>query len=185
MYHFDSKAMVEDYVRGLAIPATFFMPGFFMANLPGGMMRQLPPNNDWTLALPVPEDAPFPVFDAAEDTGKWVKAIVLNRDELLGKQVYAATAYLTPKEIVAGFKKAFPEAGATASFFSTSHEQFIGALTGTGMPEFAAVEMLENMRLMAEGGYFGGKELSLDILEDKPTTWEEHLKKNPATKELK
>lgn len=184
VYHFDSKALVEDYVRELGLPSTYFMPGFFMANLPGGMIRQLPPNNDWTLALPVPEDAPFPVFDAAEDTGKWVKAIVLQREKLLGKQVYAASAYLTPLEIIAGFKKAFPQAGATASFFSTSHEQFVGALTGSGMPEFAAVELLENMRLMAEGGYFGGKDLSLDILEDKPTTWEEHLKKNPATKDL-
>lgn len=184
VYHFDSKALVEDYVRELETPSTFLMPGFFMANLPGGMIRQLPPNNDWTLALPVPEDAPFPVFDAGEDTGKWVKAIVLQRERLLGKQVYAATAYLTPLEIIAGFKKVFPGAGASASFFSTSHEQFLGALTGSGMPEFAAVEMLENMRLMAEGGYFGGKDLSLDILEDKPTTWEQHLRKSPATKDL-
>ncbi|KAG6368011.1 hypothetical protein INS49_002211 [Diaporthe citri] len=152
-------------VVAVIIPATYFMPGFFVANLPGGMMRQLPPNNDWTLALPVPEDAPFPVFDAAEDTGKWDKAIVLKRDELLGERVYAATAYLTPAEIVAGFKKAFPEAGATATFL--------------------ARRTSKNMRLMAEGGYFGGKELSLDILEDKPTTWEEHLKSNPATKDLK
>lgn len=155
-----------------------------MPNLPGGMIRQLPPNDDWTLALPVPEDAPFPVFDAAEDSGKWVKAIVLQREKLLGQQVYAATAYMTPLEIIAGFRQAFPQAGATAKFLSTSHEQFLGALTGAGMPEFAAVEMLENMRLMAEGGYFGGKALSLDILEDKPTTWEEHLRKNTATKDL-
>ncbi|KAK2596979.1 hypothetical protein N8I77_012857 [Diaporthe amygdali] len=185
VYHFDSKAIVEDYVRELGVPATFFMPGLFMSNLPGGMMRQLPPNNAWTLALPVPEDAAFPLFDPPEDAGKWVKAIVLKRDELLGKQVYAATAYMTPLEIIEGFKKTFPEAGATATFFRTSHEQFLDAMTGTGMPEFAAVEMLENLRLLAEGGYFGGKELSLDILEEKPTTWEEHLKKNPATKDLK
>ncbi|KAI3395717.1 hypothetical protein diail_940 [Diaporthe ilicicola] len=184
VYHFDSKAMVEDYVRELGVPATFFMPGLFMSNIPGGMLRPLPPNDEWTLALPVPEDAPFPLFDAAEDTGKWVKAIVLKRDELLGRQVYAATAYVTAAEIVAGFKRVFPEAGATARFLSTSHEQFLGAMTGAGMPEFAAVEMLENMRLLAEGGYFGGKELSLDILEDEPTTWEEHLKKHPATKDL-
>lgn len=184
VYHFDSKAIVEEYVRELGLDATYFMPGLFMSNIPGGMMRPLPPNNDWTLALPVPEDAPFPLFDPAEDTGKWVKAIVLKRDELLGRQVYAATAYLTPAEIVAGFKRAFPEAGATARFLSTSHEQFLGAMTGAGMPEFAAVEMLENMRLLSEGGYFGGKELSLDILEDKLTTWEEHLKNHPATKDL-
>ncbi|KAG8163199.1 hypothetical protein KVR01_006496 [Diaporthe batatas] len=114
-------------------------------------------------------DAPFPVFDAGEDTGKWVKAIVLQREKLLGKRVYAATAYLTPLEMIAGFKKVFPQAGASASFLSTSHEQFVGALTGSGMPEEETS---------------GGEDLSLDILEDKPTTWEEHLRKSPATKDL-
>jgi uncharacterized protein YbjT (DUF2867 family) len=34
--HFDSKAAVEEYVRGTGQPASFFMPGFFMSNsLPG------------------------------------------------------------------------------------------------------------------------------------------------------
>lgn len=188
VYHFDSKAMVEDYVREIGLPATFFMPGFFMSNIPGGMMRPLPPNNNWTLALPVPETAPFPMFDA-EDTGKWVKAIVLKRDEpgMLGRQVYAATNYSTPTEILKTFKAIFPEAGATAGFFSTPHDKFLEGLAGMGMPDFAAEEMLENMRLMDEGGYFGGAPLdeSHAILEDKLTTWEEHMKKATAFADLK
>lgn len=188
VYHFDSKAIVEDYVREIGLPATFFMPGFFMSNLPGGMLRQLPPNNNWTLALPVPEAAPFPMFDP-EDTGKWVKAIVLRRDEpgMLGKQVYAATYYYTPTDILKAFQAAFPEAGKTASFFSTPHDKFLEAVKGTGMPDFAAQEMLENMRLMDEGGYFGGASLdeSQAILEDKLTTWEDHMKKAKAFADLK
>ncbi|KUI60472.1 NmrA-like family domain-containing protein 1 [Cytospora mali] len=187
VYHFDSKAMVEDYIRELGIPATFFMPGFFMSNIPGGMMRQVPPNNAWTFALPVPETAPIPMFDSEDDTGKWVKAIVQKRDQpgMLGRQVYAASAYMTPKDIVEAFKRTFPEAGKTAGFFSVPHEQFLKMLTGTGMPQFAAEELLENMRLMDEGGYFGGKELTHDILDDKPTTWEEYMKKSPVFKDLK
>ncbi|KAK6212427.1 hypothetical protein LQW54_005201 [Pestalotiopsis sp. IQ-011] len=39
VYHFDSKAKVEEYVRELGIPATFFMPRFYMPNIPGEMMR--------------------------------------------------------------------------------------------------------------------------------------------------
>jgi uncharacterized protein YbjT (DUF2867 family) len=30
--HFESKARVEEYIRTLAIKATFFMPGWFMQN---------------------------------------------------------------------------------------------------------------------------------------------------------
>lgn len=92
-------------------------PGVWEANLPGGMIRQLPANDDWTLELPMPEDAPFPVFDVAEHSDKWANAIMLQRERLLCRQVYAATANLTPLEIIAGFKQAFPQAGATARFF--------------------------------------------------------------------
>lgn len=187
VFHFDSKARVEKYIRELGIPATFFLPGFFMSNLPGGMFRQTPPENNWTLALPVPADtAKFPMFDTA-DSGKWLKAIVLNRDKLLGKQVFAATNYMTPTEIVDEFKKAFPEAGKTASFFSVPHDMYINILTSNGMPEFAAKELLENMRLMEEGGYYGHASLdeSHSILEDELTTWEEYMKKAPAFAELK
>ena len=34
-YHFDSKAVVEEYVRELGIPASFFMPGFYMPVIAG------------------------------------------------------------------------------------------------------------------------------------------------------
>lgn len=185
VYHFDSKAIVEDYVRELGIPATFFLPGFYMSNIPGNMMRQLPPDNAWTLALPVPETAPFPLI-ADEDFGKWVKAIVLRRDGpgVLGRRVYAASAYVTAGEIVETFKRAFPEAGRTARFLSVPHDQYLQTLTGFELPQFAAEELLENMRLMDEGGYFGGEDLTHDILEDKLTSWEEFIRKSPAFKDL-
>jgi uncharacterized protein YbjT (DUF2867 family) len=187
VYHFDSKAHVEDYAREVGIPATFFMPGFYMSNVPGSMFRQNPDNNNaWTLSLPVPEDAVAPLFDTA-DTGKYVKAAVLHRDEVLGKRILGATEYLTLKEMVEAFKKAFPEAGKTATYAEMPHDAYVKALTGHGMPEFAAVELLENMRLLKEYGYYGGASLdeTHKLVEDKLTTWEEFLKKAPAFKDLK
>lgn len=186
VYHFDSKALVEDYVREIGIPATFFMPGFFMTNIPGGMLRPLPPNDSYTLALPIPDNAPIPLFDP-KDTGKWIKAIVLHRDQLLGKRVLAATSYATPAEILADFKAVYPEAGKTAGFFSTPHDMFLDTMKGMGLPDFAALEMLENMRLLNEGGYYGGEKLdeSHAILEDRLTTWKEHLKGAKAFADLK
>ncbi|QYT03421.1 NmrA domain-containing protein [Trichoderma simmonsii] len=178
VYHFDSKAAVEQYARDAGIPATFFQPGFFMSNIPGQLLAQESPEKPWTLALPTPETAPFPMFDAEADTGKFVKAIILKRDEVLGKRVLGATAYQTPAEILADFKSAFPNAGKDAKFFSLPHEMFTATLKGQGMPDFAAEELLQNFRLMDEGGYYAGEKLdwSLSILEDKPTTWLEHLK---------
>lgn len=187
VYHFDSKAEVESYARKVGIPATFFMPGFYMPNFPGGMFRQSPENNNaWTLALPVPETAIVPMFDPA-DTGKFVKAAVLHRDEVLGKHILGATNYMTLREIVEAFKKTFPEAGKTAAYAELPHDLYVKILTGTGMPEFAAVELLENMRLLSEYGYYGGASLdeTHNLVEDKLTTWEDFMKKAPAFKDLK
>jgi hypothetical protein len=56
-----------------------------------------------------------------------------------------------------------------------------------GLPDWAAEGILEMMRLVSEGGYFGFEPLeeSLAVLEDKPTAWVEFLKKNEAFKDLK
>lgn len=157
-----------------------------MSNLPGGMLRPLPPNNSYTLALPIPASAPIPLFDTV-DTGKWIKAIVLHRSNLLGKRVIAATAYVTPQEIVDQFKEVYPEAGKDAVFFSAPQDVFLGAMKGLGLPEFAQQAMLENFLLFTEAGYFGGESLdkSQALVEEPFTTWKDHLKSAPAFAELK
>jgi hypothetical protein len=185
VYHFDGKAEIEEYARNSGVPSTFFLAGFYMQNLPGGMLRQNP-EDTWVLALPVPNDAPIPMFDVV-NTGIWVKAIVNKGDRLLGKRVLGATKYMNPDEIIAEFKQIYPEAGKTATFYSQPHDAFLKAMKDTGMPDFAAEEALENMRLMKEGGYFGFEPLdeSLSVLEDKPTTWVDFMQKSPAFTGLK
>ncbi|RQM05851.1 hypothetical protein DH86_00002156, partial [Scytalidium sp. 3C] len=78
--HFDSKAHIEEYIRKIGIPATFFLPGFYMSNLPGGQFRPDGSSNQWTLALPIPTTSQIPLLDTAADTGKFVKGILLNRE---------------------------------------------------------------------------------------------------------
>ncbi|KAK6820598.1 NMRAL1 protein [Apiospora arundinis] len=109
VYHFDSKATVEEYIRELGIPAAFFMPGFYMSNLPGGNFRKSSDgdNASWTLGLPFPGQTRIPMYHPG-DTGKYIKAMVLNRDAVLGKRFLAATAYMTADDIVADFQKLFP-----------------------------------------------------------------------------
>ncbi|KAK2060309.1 NmrA-like family protein [Colletotrichum caudatum] len=180
--HFDSKAAVEKYIRTTSLPSTFLLPGFYMTNLPGGMFRQTPPDNAWAFTLPIPASSPIPFFDPAADTGKFVKGIVLNREKVLGKRVLAATAYTTAGEAVDVFKKVYPEAGKTARYNEAPHDAFRGALKSQGMPDFAAEELLQNMRLLNEFGYYGGARLdeSHAIVEDKLTTLEEHMKNAKA-----
>jgi len=107
------------------------------------MIRQLPPNNDWTLGLPIPTSSKIPLLDTADDTGKFVKGILVNREKALGKRIYGATDYYTMDEIIEAFKEDFPEAGKTAKAVSLPHEVFKGALAKNGLPAEAAEELLQ------------------------------------------
>ena len=179
VHHFDSKAEVEDYAREVGIPATFFLPGFYMSNVPGEMLRPTLPDNAWALTSPIPPSAPMPIFDTA-DTGKFVKAAVLNRDKLLGKRLLGATEYVTAGELVEAFKRVFPEAGKTARFNQIPEQVYKDILINHAkMPEFAAQELLENFLLFDKYGYFFGESLDEThaLLEDKLTTFDEYLKK--------
>jgi hypothetical protein len=126
------------------------MPGFYMSNLPGGMLRQLPPNNDWALSLPIPTSSLIPLLDTADDTGKFVKGILLNREKSLGKRILGATDYYSMDEIIKEFKQTFPEAGKNAKAVELPHEVFKGILAKAGTPEESQEELLQNMRLMNE-----------------------------------
>ncbi|KAK7914666.1 NMRAL1 protein, partial [Apiospora marii] len=186
VYHFDSKATVEEYIRELGIAAAFFMPGFYMSNLPGGNFRKSDDDDDgtWTLGLPFPGQTQIPMYHPG-DTGKYVKAMVLHRDAVLGKRFLAATAYMTAEQIVADFQELFPSQ--TARYFEVPKDAYFAALKGAGLPDFAAEELYENMRLMSDFGYYGGDSLDWThgLIEDPLTTWKGYAKTAPAFAGLK
>jgi len=190
VYHFDSKADVADYVSTLPLKHTFFQPGCYLSNVPGSILRQSGPSEPWVFALPVDaERAQFPTFDTA-DGGKFVKAIVLAGERVYGKNIYAATEYRTPAQMLDDFRAVFPEAGRDARHVQTTREQFMGFLQGAGLPEFAAEELYENWAVMEREGYYGGASLDESVAlvranGDELTTWAQYLKKTPAFKDLK
>jgi uncharacterized protein YbjT (DUF2867 family) len=65
--HFDKKAEIEQYIRDSGVPATFYLPGYFMSNFE----QMIRPGQDGVLtwALPVGKDAKFPLIDIKSDTG--------------------------------------------------------------------------------------------------------------------
>lgn len=107
-------------------------------------------------------------------TGKFVKAIIKNRDATLGKQILGAENYYTPEQILSALKEA---TGKNTNFVQVSAEQYKGFL-----PPFIAEEMLENHLFIEEPGYYNGAELkeSHEILEDKLTSWKEFVTKSGA-----
>lgn len=158
--HFETKAEVAQYATSIGLDSTFYLPGFYMSNLPGGMFRKNEESGKYVLALPIESDAQIPLIDAAGDTGKYVKAIFDNRDKLLGKEIYGSVKYYTPQEIVDQFIATYPKDGEGASFISISAEAFTKALEGSGMPSVAAEDLTENMLLLNKAyGYYGGDSL--------------------------
>ncbi|OBW63642.1 MAG: Uncharacterized protein AUREO_062920 [Aureobasidium pullulans] len=168
--HFDTKSDVEKYIRGTGVPCTFILPGYFMSNF--GMMFNKGEDGVYNFAMPISDEAKFPLFDVAEDTGNFTNAILKNADKLNGKQVLAATAYYTPKQIVADFEEV---SGHKIRYIQISGDQFKSYL-----PEFMAQEMLENHVLLDTAGYYGGESLdeSLKLLENKPVTWKQFIQKS-------
>jgi len=182
--HFDAKAEVEDYIRSIGIPATFFLPGFYMSNIPGQSLNNK--QGAYNFALPVPTDSPIPLFDTEDDTGKFIKGILLHREQTLGKQILGATEYYTPEQIIADFQALKPKDGQGGKAIQMPEEMFKGILGSMGMPEPGQQELLENMLLMPQFGYYGGADLkpSRAILDEPLTTWKEYVAKSPVFAEV-
>lgn len=116
---------------------------------------QSPPT--YTMAMPFPPTTPIPFFDPADDSGKFVKAMVLKRDEVLGKNALGATAYSTPEDVIKAFKEV--KKGVQAQFVQIDKDTYTGALAQAGMPQYIQEELYENMAFLNEYGYYGKRSL--------------------------
>ncbi len=70
--HFDSKAKIEQHIRDIGVPATFYLPGAFMSNY----FQIITKSDDgtYTLAVPVTIDSTLvPLIDIQSDTGTYLK----------------------------------------------------------------------------------------------------------------
>lgn len=66
--HFDSKANIEKYIRASGVGCSFVLPGYYMSNFTQMLVRA--EDGSYQLFYPVGKQAKFPLFDAAQDTGK-------------------------------------------------------------------------------------------------------------------
>ncbi|KAL8880990.1 MAG: hypothetical protein Q9198_001713 [Flavoplaca austrocitrina] len=170
--HFDAKAEVADYIREQKIPAVFLNAGCFMTNFTGSLQKSEEGNN---LTLNLHPDTKIPLFDAAGDTGKFAAGILLNTSELLNKDIYAATGWYTPTDIVNAVEKF---SGKKTTFNEVPDETFRSFLS-----EAIGQELMETFMLVREYAYYGpgGDKIlaeSLKYVAEKPTTLEEFVAKS-------
>lgn len=100
--HFESKFVVEDYVRGLGLPATFVRPSCFMENyyIPEVEVALL----KGSLLDPVRGDKPFQLI-AVDDIGAFAALAFARPEEFIGQEVDLAGAELTNPEAAAIFAR--------------------------------------------------------------------------------
>ncbi|KAH7009871.1 hypothetical protein EDB80DRAFT_573857 [Ilyonectria destructans] len=164
--HFDSKAKVEEYIRSSGVPASFVLPGLFMSNLFEWFKKN--DQGGYTIALPVsPEKAQIPLLDANRDTGKFVAAAIQHYPKSLGQRIYAATDYYSPSQLAADFSTVIGKPAVAIQLPDDVFKSFL--------PPNAAQELLENMKLLEDPGYYAGADLkeTLSLLSEKPITWKE------------
>ena len=173
---FESKAEVEDYIRGLRIRSAFFAPGNFMQNYSGGMAPR--PVGDGTYAISgfVGPGTKLPCIDTLDDTGKYIGAILADPDAFEGKVLSAATDIWTYEEVAEAMSRA---SGKTVKYKQIPLEVWKG---------FLHKEMAENLTGMfqwiEEFGYYGPDTESkvkwtAGKARGKLTTLEEYFEKCP------
>lgn len=168
--HFDGKADIEAYVRASGLSCTFVLVGFFMSNFFQFFSKQ---GDKYVLAVPMdPVKAQYPLIDTAEDVGKFVKAAITHHPSTEGRRILAAQDYYTAPQIMQEFTEVTGQKAEVVRVPEDTFKSFI--------PAPAAEEMLQNMQLLEDPGYYGGESLepSLALLDEKPTTWKEFVAKN-------
>lgn len=105
-------------------------------------------------------------------TGKFVKAAITHYPETEGRRILAAMDYYTAPQIIKEFTEV---TGLKAEVVRVPGETFKSFI-----PAPMAEELLENMLLLEDPGYYGGESLapSLALLDEKPTSWKDFVAKN-------
>lgn len=173
--HFDLKAQIETYVRGIAVDSAFYAPGYFMQNFLGLMAPQ--PMGDGTFAINNLMDPQtlLPLIDIASDSGKFVGAILAEPQKFVGKTVSGATQLTSVEEIVKEMNRVW---GKTIKYNRVPEEVIRGFMP----PEIA--DMLVGMFVYYQDfGYYGPQtkdtvQEATQTARGKLTTFEEFISKN-------
>ncbi|CAI7641708.1 unnamed protein product [Penicillium manginii] len=94
---FDSKAEIERYIRELPV-ARMFMQNFLTNQIPRPIPGQEGGELTYAIANFISPDAPFPLIEAAKDSGKYIAAILTAPDKYVDSILSAATGFYSYRE---------------------------------------------------------------------------------------
>ncbi|KAE8396146.1 NmrA family transcriptional regulator [Aspergillus alliaceus] len=167
--HFDSKAEVEEYIRGLPFPSSvFFMPGWFMQNVWSPLAPKAKKISNERVLFPyafTPETQ-VPLIDIS-DTGKFLAPVLRDPLKYNGCRLTAATAFYTAQE-------------QADTWSAVSGKQVVL----TTVSNISKDDLLKQPgTLLAEWGYYGPTgqkdlEWTLEQVDEKLATWREFLEAN-------
>ncbi|KAL8897696.1 MAG: hypothetical protein Q9192_002450 [Flavoplaca navasiana] len=178
MGHFDGKAEVEQYIRTLPLRSAFIAPGSFMSNFHASMAPHPAGDGTYAFANFVSPDTKMPLIDTAEDTGKWVAAILADFPKYEGKVLCCATAVYTFQEMADTMSKA---SGKTVRYKKLPEETWRGFL-----PPLMRDHIAEMLQYFQGYGYYGEDteekvKWSAEQAHGKLTTLNEYLQANPLS----
>jgi uncharacterized protein YbjT (DUF2867 family) len=145
--HFDGKEEVEQYIRSLPLRSAFFAPGSFMSNFHTSMAPR--PLGDGTYAIFnfVSPQTRMPLIDTADDTGKWIAAMLADFPRHEGKVHTCASELLTLDEIAAAMSTV---SGKQVAYQQIPEETWRGFLPPTMVDHVA-----DMMKYFQDYGYYG------------------------------
>ncbi|KAH8591019.1 NmrA-like family protein [Bisporella sp. PMI_857] len=147
--HFDSKAIVEEYINFLGIPATFIVLGAFMESLPFFL---IPSATGHRLFLPLSGTTQLPLISAKKDIGKYVQAILHKRSQVLGQNIMVSEASYSMEEIAQILRD---DGGVDIVFESPEPSVYKATLeAGSGLPQWFIEDMDELMKFGEEFGLY-------------------------------
>ncbi|KAJ7619286.1 NAD(P)-binding protein [Roridomyces roridus] len=170
VYHFDSKAAASDYARQIGAPVVDIQAAGYGLNNPMLRPAKLA---DGSLALQwcVAPTALFPVIDAANDYGLYVRQVFELPVFPSGSEVRTAGELITVEDLA---RQIGEITGKQVAFKQITGEEFGGRIQALGVPSHLAEDLKECFLSVAEYGYYGAKEISShEGLARKPRTWKE------------
>ncbi|KAF3916336.1 hypothetical protein ABW21_db0204869 [Orbilia brochopaga] len=150
VHHFDGKAEIGYYIASLGIPHVNIIPGMFLSNL-HNMLRKNPGGEGYIFAQPLPSSTAYPWFNPSRDTGAFVAGALLQPEIFRTSDpvnIAEAAGFWSGDDVVRIFTEV---TGQQANYVQLEEPVFVGFLPTKELGQ----EMLENMLLVRDYGYFG------------------------------
>jgi hypothetical protein len=152
-----------------------FMQNYLTNQRPRPIPSKEGDETNYAIASFISADAPIPLIDTVNDSGKYIGAILANPDKYVGNMLFAATAFYSYREAAEIITRV---TGKRTVYMQIPHEQWVSYL-----PPGYDKALSEMMRWIESPGYFGPQskedvKWTVEQVKEKLTTFEEFVEKH-------